>query len=138
MHDIIVGVDPSDTARRAAEKAAELAAAFGANLHLVTSADRSRPIDLKVGTDQFHGDWLSDAGQFLDELARSLPHDTVTTAVASGDPAKALCDEAARLDARIIVVGNRRVQGAARVLGSIATAVAKSSPCDVLIAHTVG
>jgi nucleotide-binding universal stress UspA family protein len=137
MQDIIVGVDPSETARLAATKAAELAAALGANLHLVTCAERSRSVDIKVGTDEFHGDWLSDAQQFLDQLGRQLPHDTITTSVASGDPAKALCEEAERLDARMIVVGNRRVQGASRVLGSIAAAVAKSSPCDVLIAHTV-
>jgi nucleotide-binding universal stress UspA family protein len=137
MQHIIVGVDPSETSRRAATKAAELAAALGANLHLVTCADRGRSIDIKVGTDEFHGDWLTEAEQFLDQLGRALPYDTITTAVSSGDPAKALCEEAERLDARMIVVGNRRVQGAARVLGSIAAAVAKSAPCDVMIAHTV-
>ena len=32
----------------------------------------------------------------------------------------------------MIVVGNKRVQGAARVLGSIAGDVAKRAPCNVL------
>lgn len=53
------------------------------------------------------------------------------------DPATALCDEAERLEASIIVVGNRGVQGAARLLGSVATDVARRAPCDVLIANTV-
>ena len=52
------------------------------------------------------------------------------------DPASALCDEAERLDASIIVVGNKRVQGISRVLGSIAGGVAKMAPCDVYIVHT--
>ncbi|MCP3973298.1 MAG: universal stress protein, partial [bacterium] len=39
-------------------------------------------------------------------------------------------------NARMIVVGNRRVQGIARVLGSVASDVAKRAPCSVLIAHT--
>jgi nucleotide-binding universal stress UspA family protein len=49
-----------------------------------------------------------------------------------------MCEEARRLEARMIVVGNRRVQGAARVLGSIASDVAKHAPCDVYIANTTG
>ena len=54
------------------------------------------------------------------------------------DPATALCDEARRLQASIIVVGNRRVKGAARLLGAVATDVARQAPCDVLIANTTG
>ena len=45
-------------------------------------------------------------------------------------------DEAARIDASMIVVGNRRVQGKARVLGSIATDVTRTAPCDVLVVDT--
>ena len=48
----------------------------------------------------------------------------------------ALCDEAKRLDAEMIIVGNRRVQGMSRVLGSIAMDVARNAPCNVLIVHT--
>ena len=49
-----------------------------------------------------------------------------------------MCKEAAELDALMIVVGNRRVQGVSRVLGSIANDVLKQAPCDVLIANTTG
>ena len=61
---------------------------------------------------------------------------TVTTAVVMRDAASALCDEAERLGASCIVVGNKRVQGMARLLGSVAGSVAKSAPCDVLVVHT--
>ena len=61
----------------------------------------------------------------------------VTSAGASGKPGEALVTEAERLGATMIVVGNRRVQGIARVLGSVAAAVAHHAPCDVYIAKTV-
>ena len=137
MHEIIVGVDRSETALNAAHKAAELAAAFGVNLHIVMCADRGKPVSMKVGGDVFHADWLSEAEQFLAEVSRKLPSDSITTEVGMGDPAKALVDSAERLDARAIVVGNRRVQGATRVLGSIASDVLRKASCDVLVANTV-
>jgi CRP-like cAMP-binding protein len=40
------------------------------------------------------------------------------------------------MDATMIVVGNRRVQGAKRLLGSIASDVLHHASCDVLVAHT--
>ena len=47
-----------------------------------------------------------------------------------------MCDAADRLDARMIVVGNRHVQRALRIHRSIAADVAKRATCDVLIANT--
>ena len=55
---------------------------------------------------------------------------------ATGKPADVLVQEAERLGASVIVVGNRRVQGPSRVLGAIATAVARNAPCDVYVAKT--
>lgn len=138
MNDIVVGVDESPTAREAALSAASLAADIGTNLHLVTCVGRGSSREVQVGSDRFYLDSLSTAETFLDDLRRALPHDQITTSVGDGDPARAICEEAARLDAKMIVVGNRRVQGIGRVLGSVATDVAKLAPCDVLIAHTSG
>lgn len=138
MNDIIVGVDRSDTARRAAEKAAALAAALGANLHVIMSAEHGKALDMSVGGDTFRSDWVSETNQFLTDLGRSLKSGVVTTSVADGDPAKAICAEARRLDAQLIVVGNKRVQGLARVLGSVASDVIRLAPCDVYVANTTG
>jgi nucleotide-binding universal stress UspA family protein len=138
MNEIVVGIDRSDTARHAAEKAAELAAALGVPLHLVMCVDRGSTVSVAVGGDHFRSDWLSESEQFLDDVGRKLRRDNYTRAAIVGDPAKVMCDEAKRLDASIIVVGNRRVQGAARVLGSIAADVAKHASCDVLIVNTTG
>ncbi len=138
MNDVVVGVDRSDTARKAAVAAAELAAAYGSNLHVVMCADRGSSVSVGVGSDRFQTDWVAEVGQFLDDLARQLPHGSVTRSVGEGDPATVLCEEAERVGARTIVVGNRRVQGMARLLGSVATDVLKKAPCDVLIVNTTG
>ena len=55
---------------------------------------------------------------------------------ASRKPAEALINEAERFGARMIVVGNRRMRGIGRVLGSVANSVAHNAPCDVYIAKT--
>jgi nucleotide-binding universal stress UspA family protein len=136
MRNVIVGIDRSETAGLAAKRAAELAAAYGDNLHIVMCVDRDRPMEVKVGSDSFRLDTLADAEQFVADVGRKLGADQYTHAVRHGDPAKILCEEAAKLDTRAIVVGNRRVQGMARVLGSVATDVVKHAPCDVLVANT--
>ncbi len=136
MNDIIVGIDRTDTARRAADTAAGLAAAYDTNLHVVMCVDTRASVNVAVGSDRFHIDWLNEADDFLRNIARQLDHDQITTTVGRGDPAKVLCEEAERLNARTIVVGNRRAQGVARVLGSVAANVTKTAPCDVLVANT--
>ena len=136
MNDIVVGVDRSETAATAAKKAAAMAKAYGANLHLVTCADRKAPIDVGVGGDRSTFDWHADAEILLEGYVKTLDHDSISTHVGTGDPASVLCDEARRINASVIVVGNRHVQGVSRVLGSVATDVARHAHCDVMIANT--
>jgi nucleotide-binding universal stress UspA family protein len=82
-------------------------------------------------------DPINMADQTLRALAGAIHASTpITHTVIIGTAAKALCDEAVRLNASMIAIGNKRVQGAARVFGSIATDVAKHAPCDVLIIHS--
>lgn len=136
MNDIVVGTDQSNTARRAVDTAASLAVDTSANLHIVMCVRGGRSEEVGIGSDTFTVDSDSDAEVFLRRLVSELPNEQITTHVSHGDPAQTMCDEAKRLDAKIVVVGNRRVQGVSRVLGSIATDVARHSPCDVLIANT--
>ena len=138
MKDIVVGVDQSNTARQAAKTAAGVAAAFGTNLHIVMCVKQGSAHGVSVGGDHFRIDSLQDAEHYLHDLRKSLGHDRITTAVSFGEPAETMCKEASRLQAQMIVVGNKRVQGASRVLGSVATDVAKQAQCDVLVANTVG
>lgn len=136
MNDIIVGVDQSNTARKAAETAASMAANCGTNLHIVMCVKRGPTHQIAEGGDLFHINWLSEAEAFLHSLEGELRHDQITSTVSLDSPAAAICEEATRLKAQTIVVGNRRVQGVTRVLGSVAADVTKQAPCDVLIANT--
>jgi nucleotide-binding universal stress UspA family protein len=138
---ILVGVDGSDSSRKAAAAAAELAASTGATLHVLTAVAPSRPT---VPGDINHGDERrltagEEAELIASEIAGSLtgvvPH--IESSPIHGKPATALVEEARRLGADLIVVGNRRVQGIGRVLGSVATDVAQRAPCDVYIVKTV-
>jgi nucleotide-binding universal stress UspA family protein len=136
MDEIVVGVDDSETARRAAARAAQLARDTGVVLHLVSCVPRASK-NVRAGGEEFHSDAISDAEHRLRAMAQELGAPDATIAVSFEDPATAMCDEAERLGAGMIVVGNRRVQGASRVLGSIALDVARRTPCDLLIVHTV-
>ena len=138
MNEIIVGVDGSETAGKAAEAAAEMANCYNRPLHIVMSMTRTTSQEVHGGgSETWHVDSVGVAEDLLKALAGKLRVTTpVTHAVVMKDPASALCEEATRLDASTIVVGNKRVQGAARVLGSIAGDVAKRAPCNVLIVHT--
>ncbi|MEO8267472.1 MAG: universal stress protein [Ilumatobacteraceae bacterium] len=138
MNEIIVGVDGSATARMAAVAAAEMAAKFDRPLHIVMSMTRNTSQEIHGGgSERWHVDSIGVAEDLLKSLAGELKATVpVSHAVVLSDPANALCEEATRLDASIIVVGNKRVQGAARVLGSIAGDVAKRAPCNVFIVHT--
>ncbi|MGU3438203.1 universal stress protein [Actinomycetes bacterium M1A6_2h] len=136
---VVVGVDGGDASMRAARRAAELARKLGAGLHVVNAVDKGtvkeypgRPGSTVVTSGEFAEAIVGDAA---DEL-RSIV-EQVTTSVVYGRAAVALADEATRLDADLIVVGNRRTQGLARVLGSVASAVAAHATCDVYIARTV-
>jgi nucleotide-binding universal stress UspA family protein len=134
---IIVGVDGSGTARKAAESAKDLAAALGASLHVVSAFDTDRTEVFGSGSDK----WIVSDADGAESVARTVADALagevkVTYSAARGKPAEALIKEAGRLDARMIVVGNRRMRGIGRVLGSVANSVAHNAPCDVYIANT--
>jgi nucleotide-binding universal stress UspA family protein len=53
-----------------------------------------------------------------------------------GDPAEALVRIAEEQAAQLIVVGNRGMTGARRMIGSVPNSVSHHAPCDVLIVST--
>jgi nucleotide-binding universal stress UspA family protein len=134
---IVVGVDGSKTAHRAAESAKDLAAALGASLHVVSAYDSDRTEVFGSGSDQRVVSNADSAEFVARSVAESLGQDVkVTYSSARGRPADALIKEALRMEAQIIVVGNRKMRGIGRVLGSVANSVAHNAPCDVYIANT--
>lgn len=135
---IVVGADGSATAAEAARQAIELAKLTGGHLHVV-SAYRHEHLS---GADS-----AETAGALgTRDLAESVVADHVSRARAagleadghsrSGDAANAICDVATEVNADLIVVGNKGMAGARRVLGSVPNSVAHHAPCNVLIAFT--
>jgi nucleotide-binding universal stress UspA family protein len=55
---------------------------------------------------------------------------------ATGDPAEAIVRLAASIGADLIIVGNKGMRGARRVLGSVPNTIAHQAPCSVLIVDT--
>jgi len=112
---IMVGFDGSDEARRALDRAAELAG-YGSTVtvvNVVSSARRGRP--------------LADA---RDHLAKRHVRAEVVERV--GEPAEALIDTAKAEDADLLIVG-RRNGGESFAPGSVTDRVVHGAPCDVLV-----
>jgi nucleotide-binding universal stress UspA family protein len=137
---IVIGVDKSATAKEAFGVAARLAKLAGARLHVVMAMSDVHVGNVRgPGGEEFFIDEGDEARRYLDELLKAEAVTDSSLCAEAGRPADLLVSEARRLDAELIVVGNRRVQSAAgRVLGSVATDVARHAPCDVYIANTTG
>ena len=145
---IVVGTDGSETAGRAVQAAAELAATDGARLIVVTaytpgalptgevSAD-AVPLDIRhVLTDRVQAEDLAEGGR---EAARAAGVERVTVQALPGDPVEVLLETAKDFTADLVVVGSRGLTSHAHfILGSVAASVAHHAPCDVLVAHTTG
>lgn len=135
---IVVGVDGNERAERAAEAAARLAAATGAGLHVVCAYVRDQSAEVSVADGTHAVSISAESADIAARTARRLAElvPAATSSAVQGRPADVLLSEAERLDASVIVVGNRRMQGIARVLGSVPAAVAHHASCDVYIVNT--
>jgi nucleotide-binding universal stress UspA family protein len=112
-------------------EATQLARALDAHVHLVAAYPKDRgPID---GTDT---PGRADAQRTLDAMVPLAASDKYTTHALPGDPAKALLSVAEEVGADLIVVGNKGMKGAKRVLGSVPNDIAHHAPCAVLIVST--
>lgn len=135
---IVVGVSDAETSHFTARRAVMLATAMGATVHFVTAVEKPAHEEVSVGSDVFHLDDVEKAQESIERFVRELDLSIEYTVNAvEGAPAKALINEATRLHADLIVVGNVRMQGIGRVLGSVGNDVVHHSPCDVLIVKSV-
>ena len=136
MKTIVVGYDDTEPAKRALERAADLASAFGSRL-IVTSvvAVMTSAAPRSIGTDPedegVHEAQLAAAKAFL--TGRGIEADYIE---ALGHPAESIVEAAVERGADMIVVGTREPGFAQRLLGnSVSDAVAHRAHCDVLIVH---
>jgi nucleotide-binding universal stress UspA family protein len=138
--NIVVGTDGSDGATAAVEHAAELARLTGSILHLVQGCGSpvlAAPMYGEMPAfdqDQVVKACLAELEPMAGRLG-ATGIDVRTHVVPAAGQA-ALCDVAEAVDANLIVVGNRGMTGARRLLGSVPNSVAHRAPCSVLIVHT--
>ncbi|MGM0930833.1 MAG: universal stress protein [Actinomycetota bacterium] len=126
---VMVGVDGSNTAFKAASRAADIAEGLNAELAVLSAHVReSTEVDAKQAQKM--------AELVASKLREEHPDLSISPVAVRGKPQEALVEEAARVGAGLLVVGNVGSKGLGRVLGSVANSVARNAPCDVLIVKT--
>jgi nucleotide-binding universal stress UspA family protein len=137
MKTILVAYDDTEPSKRALERAATIAEAFGSRVlvtsisPLVHSSPRSAASLNRgggIGTVEAE---VSRAQAILEE--RGLAAESVT---ATGDPASSIARLAEERDADLVVIGTRGLGPVQRLLGqSVSRAVSRRVNCDLLIVH---
>ncbi len=140
---IVVGTDGSDTAKRAVAEAVRLAGALEAELHIVSAFEPLRGAKITGAPEGAAKVWqpLPDAhveATLSEAAADGRVHKVeVTTHAVEKDPADALLEVADKVNADMIVVGNKGMHSASRfVLGNVPNKVSHRARCNVLIVST--
>jgi nucleotide-binding universal stress UspA family protein len=137
---ILVAVDGSEHARKAAYYARDLARQTGAHLTILVavtppSAVTIPPFDaVSITASQPDAAHLAAAQALMDELVADLGHGRAVPQVTIGPPAPTIAAEAERLGADLVVVGARGLGAAERfVLGSVSERLLRESERPVLV-----
>ena len=151
FRSIVVGTDGSTRASEAVLAAAELAATQPeAVLHIVTVQKPLSPSAVAAGEMAAAAPvaaertWEEEIKTELEstlsraaETAQRACDTRIETHARFGSPAEVLCDLASHLQADLIVVGNKGMQGGRLFLGSVPNTVSHHAPCSVLIVDTL-
>lgn len=117
---ILVGSDGSSTASIAVDRAVELATTFDAKLTICSVGspeDTTRVLAAE-------SERLADRGVTIEAIG------------IGGEPAVALVDLAENGDYDLLIVGNKGMKGAMRLLGSVPDKVSHHARCPLLIVRT--
>jgi nucleotide-binding universal stress UspA family protein len=143
---IVVGTDGSETAGEAVRQAVDLAKLSGAQLSIVSayapvSSRRVQGEQLEAPADvQYEIGPREDVNLVLEAAASSARKEGVAEVQihpVEADPAEAILNVAEKIDADLIVVGNKGMTGARRyLLGSVPNNVSHNAPCSVVIVRT--
>lgn len=142
---IVVGTDGSERALIAVREALALSKMSGAKLHVlhvlspITATKFANTAAAKVEADRVREEAEVVKQELVAEADRQgVPDASVETLFAgSGDVADTLVRAAEKVNADLVVLGNRGMTGMKRfVLGSVPNAVAHRCPCNVLIVNT--
>jgi nucleotide-binding universal stress UspA family protein len=138
METVVAGTDGSPNAEAAVRRAADIAKADGAVLHLVTAfpdaPTYSETIASSAKRDRI--DLREVAEGVLSRTAEELRGEglEVVTDAREGDPAQVILDVAREQDADLVVIGAHGLTGIRRfLLGSVASKLAHHADCSLMI-----
>ncbi len=130
MRKILVPVDGSEYADKAAEKAAELAKAYGARVTLINV---TQPFSMLLGF-KTSEEMLEEAKETAKKSSAALKGVKVEARGAVGDPAEEIVKLAEEGKFDLIVMGSKGLTESKRFLvGSVTQKVVEHSPCSVLV-----
>ena len=138
LKTIVAAVDSSPRAQSVVDAATDLATRYQATVVLLRIL--AVPPEYPAAA-AGHGDDLGSAIEqsariALEALARGRPDVTVAPPVLfTGQPWRAILEEARRLSADLIVIGSHGYSGWDRILGTTASKVADHADRNVLVVH---
>jgi len=121
-----------------------LARAEGARLHIVTAYDPAITASRRKVMDAMPEElaWKASPGQEAEDVAAAAAGIAAADGIdveshaEPGDPASVLVELADKVHADLLVVGNKGMHGAGRILNSVPNKVSHHATCDVLIVDT--
>lgn len=139
---ILIAVDGTPIATRAAEMGAELARSVGADVALLYVADTSGAygVDAGVSPNELAARAQDDGRRLLSGYRQRLSLSPATLEFfQSGVPAREISNTARDWPADLIVIGSHGRAGIKRaLLGSVAETVMRQAPCPVLVVRAPG
>jgi nucleotide-binding universal stress UspA family protein len=134
---VLVGVDGSEGARRAAEFGRNIARAFRARLtflHVIEKLPTGALARPEAPDGAWYGKQMQNAQQLLVALSEELQTPDVEQAVEMGHPVDVICREAEERDVDLIVLGRHGHRPGPRLmLGSVGAHVAAAANRSVTI-----
>jgi nucleotide-binding universal stress UspA family protein len=135
---IVVGTDGSQQAEHAVAEAVAIAARDGAQLHIVTAFPDPAILRERITSGATAASVnLSQVADSVLNRAAGLAEEKgvhAETHSSEGEPAAAILDLAAKVNADLIVVGSRGLSGVQRFLmGSVSSKVSQHASCTVMI-----
>lgn len=141
MKRILVATDGTESAKRAVDLAARIAAAFHASLSVLTVLNRTDDEESRemrrvegVALDELLAARGRDVLHVPFEEAMQMHSDDIDAKVTVGDPSRMILQGAADCNADLIVLGHRHLHPVASALTKrVSEDVLKDAPCPILI-----
>ena len=132
---LFLAYDGSDHAKKAAQRAAEIGAATGAQVTIITTYPSLSTIfflDAEISKEDMKNYWTEKATEINGIFEeKGIAFNTV---VEEGEPREIILDKAGELGADLIIVGSRGLNRYQRLmLGAVSQAITTHAKCDVLV-----